>query len=106
MNFVGRKEEIKAIQKLCSLNQAAIGVIYGRRRIGKSFLLKKATENEVVYFFEGLENRPKQEQIKHFLFQLQSYFGKENDLAEIQTWKSAFILLFRHLLEKPGTHHV
>lgn len=45
MKFIGRHEELKRIKsKLDSIEQENI-LIYGRRRIGKSFLIKKALED-------------------------------------------------------------
>ena len=45
MKFIGRHEELKRIKsKLNSIGQENI-LIYGRRRIGKSFLIKKALED-------------------------------------------------------------
>ncbi len=41
-----------------------MAVIYGRRRIGKSLLIQKSLENQRALTFEGLENRPKKDQIE------------------------------------------
>ena len=45
MKFIGRIEEIKRINKLINEPKQNNILIYGRRRIGKSFLIKKALEN-------------------------------------------------------------
>lgn len=45
MNFIGRKDELLRIKKLINENKQNNILIYGRRRIGKSFLIKKSLEN-------------------------------------------------------------
>jgi AAA+ ATPase superfamily predicted ATPase len=55
--FIGRKNELRLLNDLINANRPTIGVIYGRRRVGKSELIKKAFENQRVLIFEGLENR-------------------------------------------------
>lgn len=42
MNFYGRKKELNIINEFLSFKSQANLLIYGRRRIGKSYLIKKA----------------------------------------------------------------
>ena len=46
--FVGRENELKILNRVFSSNRQESVLIYGRRRIGKTELIKKAIEN-----FEG-----------------------------------------------------
>ncbi|MDM8524271.1 ATP-binding protein [Desulfococcaceae bacterium HSG8] len=50
--FTGRKEELRHLQNIIKSEKFLICVIYGRRRIGKSELIKKAFEKEKVLIFE------------------------------------------------------
>ncbi|MCD4670191.1 MAG: ATP-binding protein, partial [Actinomycetia bacterium] len=68
--FIGRKEELQHLQNIIKSNKSLIGIVYGRRRIGKSELIKKAFEKKRVLIFEGIEGRSKQDQIDNFIFQL------------------------------------
>lgn len=70
VRFVGRKSELGILGSFLSKPEPGIAVIYGRRRIGKSLLIQKALEGQRALTFEGLENRPRKEQIDAFLFQL------------------------------------
>ena len=97
--FIGRKEELRKLHTLINSEKASIGVIYGRRRIGKSELIKKAFEQHKILIFEGLENRPKQEQIENFLFQLSYQVKKEYNSKKIKNWREAFIILYEALNE-------
>lgn len=49
--------------------KAELGIIYGRRRIGKSTLLQSLLRKGDLYF-EGIKGLSKQKQIQHFAQQL------------------------------------
>lgn len=53
MRFYDRKEELDKLQEINSLSQhtARMAIITGRRRIGKTSLVLKAYENEVMLYF-------------------------------------------------------
>ncbi len=48
--FINRMKELKALRKAYSTNRFEMIVVYGRRRIGKTTLLKKSLENYVKLF--------------------------------------------------------
>lgn len=50
MQFVDRKEELKRLRKAITSDTPELAVIYGRRRLGKSTLIKKAINDRDIYF--------------------------------------------------------
>lgn len=51
MKFIDRKEEIRVLQQALSKRESpAFVVIYGRRRLGKSTLIKQVLHNNDIYF--------------------------------------------------------
>ena len=54
MNFYGRDEQLKKLQKLIDTEELSFGLIYGRRRIGKSELMKQiiARNGEKSIYYE------------------------------------------------------
>ena len=61
MIFFDRSEEMDSLQRIRSLSekQAQFTVVTGRRRIGKTSLVRKAyEEEELVYFFVGRKSEP------------------------------------------------
>ena len=53
--FIGRQQELKRLQELTLKQSASFVVVKGRRRIGKSRLLEKFSENfDQYYRFSGL----------------------------------------------------
>jgi len=68
--FVGRALERKQLLALRGGASANIAILYGRRRVGKTFLVKETYKAERILSFEGLEGQSKEKQISNFLFQL------------------------------------
>ncbi|MFH0946279.1 MAG: ATP-binding protein [Planctomycetota bacterium] len=97
--FVGRASELADLAGFLSKTGPAIGVIYGRRRIDKSLLIEKALEGRPALTFEGLENRPKKDQIEAFLFQLSRQAGPRSTGEATRSWAEALYRL-RPVLEK------
>lgn len=91
--FIGRVKEIQKLQQLRSETASAIAVLYGRRRVGKSALIREAFQKERVLNFEGLENKPPREQIRNFLFQLKQQREDLNFKNDINDWRDALAIL-------------
>jgi AAA+ ATPase superfamily predicted ATPase len=72
MVFVGRKNELSALQLAYASKKSELAVVYGRRRIGKSSLIKEfARQKPRFYSFEGIEGQGGAKQIAHFTDMLQ-----------------------------------
>ena len=41
MQIIGRKEEIKELQRIYDSTSSEFVVVYGRRRVGKTFLVRE-----------------------------------------------------------------
>ncbi len=54
--FIGRREEIRRLTEPNWRSRAALAVIYGRRRVGKTALVTYAFGDRTLWKFEGLEN--------------------------------------------------
>ena len=52
--FLDRQDELTRLERLVKRKEGAFGVLYGRRRCGKSRLLREATPPESSVFFEQL----------------------------------------------------
>ena len=58
--FVNRKEEFEILENTLSSDRAELFILYGRRRVGKTELLKQiATEHENAVYFLGRFESPK-----------------------------------------------
>jgi AAA+ ATPase superfamily predicted ATPase len=88
--FVGRKHELSLIRRhLNEWGKAQLIIIYGRRRVGKSTLIAKATEDFTnVLFFEGIEGAKQKDQIDQFLQDLSLQTGRVRLAAK--NWREVF----------------
>lgn len=86
-NIIGREEEIHRLEKYISSNKSEFVAIYGRRRVGKTFLVKELFENQFVFRMTGKENAGTKEQLENF----HDALGNFTALVERpKTWTQAF----------------
>ena len=89
-NIIGRKSEIERLEKYAASNRSEFVAIYGRRRVGKTFLIKELFEGKFTFRITGKENANTKEQLENFGYALGHYMGKH----EIpNNWAQAFHLL-------------
>ncbi len=94
MRFIGRNFELAQLAETEKSSEAALIVVYGRRRVGKTTLIEKAFENRRLLKFEGVEGKPDAFQIAHFAATLRRFFKRSRlEFAVPATWTEAFTLL-------------
>ena len=96
--FIGRKYELKIIEQAIVSKRAELGIVYGRRRIGKSTLLKKAAPKKNTLYFEALQGVSLKKQIEHFTYQLSKQTNTPIILA--RNWHEAFDALTLHIKKR------
>ncbi len=57
LKFLDREEEIREVEAKCESNKSEFVVIYGRRRIGKTELIKKFIEEKRAFYFLCEKNK-------------------------------------------------
>ena len=91
MNIIGREREIKELKDTLESKKAEFVVLYGRRRIGKTYLIKEFFNNKFSFYASGLNNESKSYQLKNFQNALKEYGFNEKE--EVKDWLDAFSLL-------------
>lgn len=56
MDFIGRKFELENLNKEFNNREFSFSVIYGRRRVGKTYLIKQFIKDKPGYYFVALES--------------------------------------------------
>lgn len=102
--MIGRKQEVKELNRLYNGNKAELVAVYGRRRVGKTYLVDETFENRITFRHAGLS--PAEEDSKGLLgLQLEHFYhslkiqGMEN-IEKPTDWLEAFFLLEKFLQEK------
>lgn len=90
--FIGRKSEVEKLRSIHHRVDSSITVLYGRRRVGKSRLIREAFKNEDVFYFEGIEAENTESQIKNFKNQLSRQISNGEFLRETNftSWDAVF----------------
>lgn len=89
--FYGRRHELKMLEEHCNSSHAELAIIYGRRRIGKSELIKQFIKDKRALYFEAIENASQAQQINHFLIQLSEQLKAPK--YDCKTWREVFDVL-------------
>jgi len=98
--LIGRKEEITILKKAYQSKRAELVAVIGRRRVGKTFLIKEVYKGKIDFELTGLQNAPKNEQLQNFSYQLAEFMGINMPLKEPKNWLEAFRLLINFLKTK------
>lgn len=98
--FVGRHEQLDELRKILRSNKPEFIAVYGRRRVGKTFLVKEAAENNFAFYFTASHQVSKTEQLTNFILQLRKYSGDES-LEVPKSWFTAFSMLSKYLDSLP-----
>jgi uncharacterized protein len=84
---IGRKEEKAILSNALMSARPELIVVYGRRRIGKTYLIRGVYKNYIQFEFSGINNASLQEQLKNFHLALSAKRAKSKMPAD---WIEAF----------------
>ena len=99
MELIGRTPERQIIEELLTNNHSDFLAIYGRRRIGKTFLIDQVCGSKMVFSFSGLHHTELKEQLQNFT---QTYFNQTGKfIPPPKNWLQAFQSLIQHLTTLP-----
>ena len=97
--LIGRDKEKKTLIDLMSSNQSEFVAVYGRRRVGKTFLIRETFDYQFAFQHTGILEAPMKEQLKEFRQAL--YNMGMHKCALPTTWSDAFHLLEDYLSSLP-----
>jgi|GEM_PF-1223960 len=69
-HLIGREEEKAILQRALLSNEAELVAIYGRRRIGKTFLIRNFYQKELFFEISGVHNAILSDQLANFALAL------------------------------------
>lgn len=93
--IIGRQSEKRLLQEIVESDSPEFVAVYGRRRIGKTFLVKQFFNGQFDFYMTGIFNSSRQKLLEYFNMQLESYSGKKWPLAK--SWLLAFRQLQQYL---------
>ena len=109
--IIGRKNEIAELKRCYNSGRAEFVAVYGRRRVGKTFLVNELFHDDVVFHHTGLSPYDRQrrvstkDQLQNFYFSLIRH-GMEG-ISQPKSWLEAFFLLEKFLdINENGSRQV
>ena len=95
--FVGRAKEQEILREALDSKEAEMVAVIGRRRVGKTFLIKETYRENIVFDITGLQHAPLKEQLDNFAFRIGRQAKSKFPVATPTSWLKAFMLLIEYL---------
>jgi AAA+ ATPase superfamily predicted ATPase len=100
--IVGREKEITLFNRVLSSQKAEFIAIYGRRRVGKTYLINQYFFNKGIYFeCTGIKEGGLKNQLKNFFTGFQKTFHHNLIFSVPSNWRQAFELLTYEIRKIP-----
>ena len=87
---IGRREEKLVFQRLLQSNKPELLAVYGRRRIGKTYMVQKFFAKLIIFEISGLHNGNQREQLENFSSRLSFHFAKAKTFKRPDSWIEGF----------------
>lgn len=103
--LIGRKKEVKKLKSYLESRKSEFVAVYGRRRVGKTFLIRKVYHNQFAFQLTGLANVSMKHQLSQFHAALIKHAASLNWQPEpASDWFIAFRQLADFLEKLPPEH--
>ena len=98
--MIGRKKEIEEFNRILNSDRAQLVAVYGRRRVGKTYLVDETFKGNITFRHAGLSPvevergasiSPLKAQLKHFYNSLLLHGMKKEECPD--NWLDAFLML-------------
>lgn len=89
-HLVGRQKEISKLKEYAGSVKSEFVAIYGRRRVGKTYLVRETFAGQFSFQVTGLNNGSMRDQLAEFHTALQLYSPKEMPIMPAGDWLEAF----------------
>ena len=104
--IIGRKQPIADLKRAYASGRPELIALVGRRRIGKTFLVRQVYGSRIDYELTGLQNGGLKAQLLNFKLAMNSYFPDHQFGDEVDNWLVAFNELAKALQSKQTERRV
>ncbi|WP_326990941.1 ATP-binding protein [Chitinophaga sp. 212800010-3] len=88
--LIGRKKELDLLNQLRDKKSSTFVAVYGRRRVGKTFLIRQAFDNKFDFYLTGMSNVNLSQQLSNFHAALTKYDPSAYGKKPAADWFTAF----------------
>jgi uncharacterized protein len=97
--ITGREEEKAILADVTASTAAELVAVYGRRRVGKTYLVRTYLQKQIVFEFSGIHNVTTEVQLENFCKKLAGQLNNKIPIPLPNNWFDAFDIL-KNLLKK------
>ncbi|MCK4921551.1 MAG: AAA family ATPase [Bacteroidales bacterium] len=101
-NIAGRQIELQKLKRALESDKAEFIAVYGRRRIGKTFLIREFFGERIGFELIGIYNASLQEQLDNFANSMCEALKIDIPVKSPASWQEAFSMLKNFLESKKG----
>ncbi len=98
--LIGREAETKKLKDAFMSTSPEFVAVYGRRRVGKTYLVRETFDGQFAFYHTGIANVSRKEQLDRFAASLEKQ-GMPNCKKPLKTWFDAFDRLEAFLQSMP-----
>lgn len=95
--MIGREYEIERLTESLKSNSSELIAVYGRRRVGKTYLIRNVFKKRISFEVTGLYGGKKENQLDIFFEELKKVSKKLKEQDKPSDWKEAFELLKKYI---------
>lgn len=104
--IIGRAEEQKILHLKKASNKAELIAVLGRRRVGKTYLIRNYFAKEIAFELTGMHDTTLKTQLQNFALAMQKATKNPVQAAAPATWLEAFTILDSYIDTLPTTQPV
>ncbi len=87
--LIGREKELKVLEMAKESETSQFIAVYGRRRVGKTFLIREAFQQDFTFYLTGVANINLSQNLSNFQRALEKYWP-DGHISTPQNWFAAF----------------
>ncbi|MEK7258099.1 MAG: ATP-binding protein [Bacteroidota bacterium] len=100
-SIIGRENEREKLDKILQSGQPEFLALYGRRRVGKTFLIRQHLKDHLVFDISGTKDGTKEQQVLNFFAEYLMRTKRQKQNLPPKTWQQSFEYLADYLYELP-----
>lgn len=95
--MIGRENEIEKLKSSLNTDKSELIAVYGRRRVGKTFLIQNVYKKHIKFEFTGAATATTKSQLKRFHKVIKGYSTRMSEAKLPSDWGDAFDLLEQYI---------
>jgi uncharacterized protein len=99
--LIGREYETEKLNRLLVPGKPEFLAVYGRRRVGKTFLIRQHLKDNIVFDFTGTKDGSTENQLKNFFDEYLKRIKSKKRVQPPADWREAFTYLAAYVTSLP-----